>query len=60
MDEVDTDDLAWECLRRNAKYQNDFSMSLASATDTFKTRWGLRFPRTSEPHWPGANHILDA
>lgn len=65
MDEVDTDSLAWECLRRNEDYQKDFSNSLASAqaarnqAENIRTRWGLRFPRTAQPHRPGTARILD-
>lgn len=66
MDEVDTDNLAWECLRRNEQYQKDFSVSLAPAlrddiqVEFIQTRWGLRFPRTTQPHGPGTSRILDA
>lgn len=66
MDEVDTDNLAWECLRRNEGYQKDFSISLAPALtdskqiESIRTRWGLRFPRPSQPHRPGTDRILDA
>lgn len=66
MDEVGTDDLAWECLRRNAKYQKDFSKSLATAdtdeqqAEVIQNRWGLRFPRPPQPQWPRTISILDA
>jgi hypothetical protein len=66
MDEVDTDNLAWECLRRNEGYQKDFSISLAPAladskqVETIRTRWGLRFPPPTQSHRPGTSHILDA
>lgn len=66
MDEVDTDNLAWECLRRNEQYQKDFSVSLDPAlrddmqVEFIQTRWGLRFPRTTQPYGPGTSRILDA
>lgn len=50
MDEVDTDNLAWECLRRNARYQTDFStfrdseMRLPPDGESISTRWGYDFP----------------
>ncbi len=66
MDEVDTDNLAWECLRRNEGYQMDFSTSLApTLTDSkqveaIRIRWGLRFPRPPQSYRPGTSRILDA
>ncbi|MGN7709694.1 transcriptional regulator domain-containing protein [Agrobacterium radiobacter] len=66
MDEVDTNSLAWECLRRSARYQKDFLTSLGSEmqhpqeTESIPSRWGLRFPCTTQPHRPGANRLLDA
>ncbi|WP_368649772.1 MULTISPECIES: transcriptional regulator domain-containing protein [Brucella] len=66
MDEVDTDNLAWECLRRNANYQKDFSTSIAaepsdnSKAAMIQTRWCLRFPRPPQPLRARAKRILDA
>lgn len=66
MDEVDTDNLAWECLRRNARYQTDFStfrdseMRLPPDGESISTRWGLRFPCAPQPHRPRADRLLDA
>lgn len=66
MDEVGTDSLAWECLRRNTAYQRDFSETLllddvgATKTETIKDRWGLRFPRQTQPYRPRTDRILDS
>ena len=66
MDEVDTDNLAWECLRRNTNYQKDFSTSIAtelsdnSKSEMIQMRWCLRFPRPPQLKRPGAKRILDA
>lgn len=38
-------DLAWEYLRRNPDYQNDFqTASQGSGSEALSLRWGLRFP----------------
>lgn len=48
-------DIAWEWLRRNEAYDLDFeAWSRNSATadtlsDQIRQRWGLRFPRRSDP-----------
>lgn len=65
MDEVDTDNLAWECLRRNTAYQRDFSKLVVEKPDTttaetLGNRWGLRFPRPSQPHRTRTDRILDS
>lgn len=66
MDEAHTDDLAWECLRRNAKYQSDFASFFKSPTseydltDPLLSGWGLRFPCTAQPYWHRTNGLLDA
>ena len=66
MDKVGTDDLAWECLRRNAEYQKDFSRCLSTAYtveqnfEVIQNRWGLRFPCPPQPQWPRTISILDA
>lgn len=66
MDEVDTDSLAWECLRRNTAYQRDFSETLllddvgSTKAETIRNRWGLRFPRPPQPQRPRTIGILDS
>lgn len=53
VDALTASDLAWEWLRRNDAYDEDFGM-LADAgvdqqplTDRIRQRWGLRFPGRS-------------
>lgn len=54
-DDLGVSDLAWECLRRNADYQQDYARALSKmddpeqATSSFRLRWGLQFPRQSKP-----------
>lgn len=54
-DDLGVSDLAWECLRRNADYQQDYARALnemddpEQATSSFRLRWGLQFPRQSKP-----------
>ncbi|MDR6624496.1 transcriptional regulator domain-containing protein [Caulobacter segnis] len=48
LDELSAADLAWEYLRRNPDYQNEFqTASQGQGQDTLSARWGLRFPRRS-------------
>lgn len=48
VDNLSGADLAWEYLRRNPDYQNDFeTASRAQDADRLDARWGLRFPRRS-------------
>ena len=45
-DDLDVSGLAWECLRRNERYEATYPLMLhgrATPAD-----WGLRFPRRSE------------
>lgn len=55
MDEIGTDDFAWECLRRNKNYQKDFAAAAKSSTidkdeaPEIRRRWGLRFSRPPKP-----------
>jgi len=58
VDEMSASDLAWEWLRRNEAYDEDFQeLSKAKTdskalTDKMRRRWGLRFP-----HRPAATSI---
>ena len=41
-------DIAWEWLRRDAEYRQDYQslekpQQLSGATDTFRSQWGLSF-----------------
>lgn len=48
LDELSAADLAWEYLRRNPDYQNDFeTASQGRGPDALGARWGLRFPSRS-------------
>ncbi len=55
MDLVGVDDLAWECLRRNRAYQQDYAglrrdkaLDLPMPED-MEFRWGLRFRGPGAP-----------
>lgn len=55
MDQAGVDDLAWECLRRNRDYQQDYaglrrnkSLDLPVPED-MERRWGLRFRGPAAP-----------
>ncbi|WP_375551403.1 transcriptional regulator domain-containing protein [Rhodophyticola porphyridii] len=49
LDDLDTEGLAWECLRRNADYQSDYAARKTGVTDSsavddlIRQNWGLRF-----------------
>lgn len=48
LDELSAADLAWEYLRRNPDYQNDFqTASQGQGSGVMSARWGLRFPGRS-------------
>ncbi|MBB4020067.1 MULTISPECIES: transcriptional regulator domain-containing protein [Alphaproteobacteria] len=57
-DDADIDALAWECLRRNPKYQRDYANIAKTPvrgdneTEAIGNRWGLRFPRPPKPKRP--------
>jgi hypothetical protein len=43
---ADADEIAWEFLRRNPRYQHDFAVSRsAKAMRALRKRWGLQFRR---------------
>mgnify|MGYP006948860131 CR=1 FL=1 len=54
-DDADVDALAWECLRRNQKYQRDYAdiskapLTADTETEAIGNRWGLRFPGPAKP-----------
>ncbi|KAB2751904.1 MULTISPECIES: transcriptional regulator domain-containing protein [Hyphomicrobiales] len=54
-DDADVDALAWECLRRNQKYQRDYDdfakapLSADTDSEAMGIRWGLRFPGAAKP-----------
>lgn len=55
IDHVDADQLAWECLRRNGEYQQDYAALRGQGVltdplpDRLERRWGLRFRGPSAP-----------
>lgn len=64
VDDLPPDGLAWEYLRRNGAYQQDFARHLEIkglaeplAADA-ETRWGLRFRGKAEPFLLGSTHSL--
>jgi len=65
IDTAGVDDLAWECLRRNADYQRDFGLLLEAARldeplpSAMSDRWGLRFRRPAKPLHRRPGRLLD-
>ncbi|WP_245258969.1 MULTISPECIES: transcriptional regulator domain-containing protein [unclassified Chelatococcus] len=64
VDDLPPDGLAWEYLRRNGAYQQDFARHLEIkglaeplAADA-ETRWGLRFRGKAEPFLLGSTYSL--
>lgn len=53
LDALGASDLAWEWLRRNDRYEDDFAAFDCAVHDgedaeaLIRTRWGLRFPATA-------------
>lgn len=65
MDEAGVDELAWECLRRNVDYQQDFAHLRERALldeplpRAISDRWGLRFRRATKSLRPRRTCPLD-
>lgn len=55
MDQAGVDNLAWECLRRNGEYQQDYRVLRGASRldqqlpEQMEHRWGLRFRGTATP-----------
>lgn len=54
---LDPADIAWEFLRRNPEYQQDYGRVIRETLDDrheaeLLERWGLRFRERSQPHCP--------
>jgi hypothetical protein len=53
VEKISASDLAWEWLRRNEAYDEDFAVYCAEGADkaalseSIRQRWGVRFPRRS-------------
>ena len=68
IDHLDVADIAWEWLRRNQEYQNDFARYIrmegveaqSAQASSMAERWGVRFPGPSKPDGPYSVRILDA
>jgi hypothetical protein len=66
LDTIPASGLAWECLRRNRDYQNDYALTLGGTGDLKRAeerlmrRWGLRFRGQAEPDLAGPERLLDA
>ncbi len=65
-DDLDTEGLAWECLRRNPTYKAEFGKLLTQpAPDTAKDdacrrHWGLRFRNSTEAYGARHHNLLGA
>lgn len=64
LDDLDTEGLAWECLRRNAGYQDEYTAAntkLADSSvvdDLIRQHWGLRFRYEPRAFRARRNHLL--
>lgn len=64
LDDLDTEGLAWECLRRNAAYQSEYAARKTGATDSsavddlIRQHWGLRFCDESASFPARRNRLL--
>ncbi|MHC2440289.1 hypothetical protein ACVMB0_007664 [Bradyrhizobium sp. USDA 4451] len=62
---AETEDLAWECLRRDLEYERDYEMLTSSERsaarmDHFRGKWGLSFRHGSANGVRQTSHILGA
>jgi hypothetical protein len=64
LDDIAAPDLAWEWLRRNARYQNDFAeaadkhLSTRSRVTLIRQNWGLLPPRSPRSQSQRGVHFL--
>lgn len=60
LDDLTAADLAWEYLRRNPGYQEDYRAATSSADmdPEWSARWGLRFPRRSDTPRAGRRDLV--
>lgn len=62
VDHLDPADLAWEFLRRNRKYQDDYEKipneKRETANDPLTELWGLRFPGFPDPSRHRCEHLF--
>ncbi|MGY4257869.1 hypothetical protein ACVI1L_004937 [Bradyrhizobium sp. USDA 4516] len=62
---VETEDIAWECLRRDLEYERDYEILTSSersdaTTDHFRGKWGLSFRLGSANTVRQTSHFLGA
>ena len=66
LDTLAASDLAWEWLRRNERYEDDYegfdraTNDPGDATELIRERWGLRFPDTAFAAGAGRARLLAA
>lgn len=66
LDNLSTEGLAWECLRRSRDYQQHYKLLVAKGTHGVpfepeaQQRWGLRFPGKARSIRPEAIRVLVA
>lgn len=66
VNELDAPDLAWEFLRRNPEYQQDYNrlkqrgLREDQAAGALSAKWGLSFRGRSRPSGPQRERRLDA
>lgn len=62
IDRLDPEGLAWEFLRRNRKYQDDYKKipteKRETANDPLTKLWGLRFPGFPDPSRHRCEHLF--
>lgn len=62
IDRLDPEGLAWEFLRRNRKYQDDYkeipTEKRETANDPLTRLWGLRFPGLPGPSRHRCEHLF--
>lgn len=66
IDDIPARGVAWEYLRRNTHYQQDYAETLVQADDARRVaealprRWELRFRGPPKPNLAGTARLLDA
>lgn len=62
VDRLDPAGLAWEFLRRNRRYQDEYEsiprLKRETASDALTEIWGLRFPRFPDPSRHRCGYLL--
>lgn len=64
LDDLDTEGLAWECLRRNTGYKDEYAAANSRLADSnavddlIRQHWGLRFRYEPRALRTRRNHLL--